>query len=480
MKLIPFSIVILASFFTGCRSYFYEDSIGRVEDNAKFQFNLPADLDFRFNEDFDEIETEVKKLLAKGLTSEIAIHIGLINNPGLKSAYENLGIYKADVMEAGLLHNPTVEIEVSESFEDEELRGQMIDPRDFQYHFTVLFDIADFLLKPKRKQLSKKKLELVRMRLTKEISELVHEILDAVTLFQGESRKKELFLEIFESVQVGVELAQAQYEAGNINDLQLSQYLSVYQDFKLELASQNMEIAYAREKINRLLGIWGKDTNWKTSQNLPDLPPKLLDLESIAASAIVNSFELAEANFEISILQEKISIQRASVVPSLDIGYLRKEEDLEPPISGGIVEFDLPIFDRNQGEIAKLKAMIRKKEMEILEKTISLRSNIRLSTKRYTDVRERVQYYKNEILPLKERVTDLSQRHYNAMFMGAYALLDVKRNELETRFQYVESLVEYWKVHSGLDHAGVGGHIENGEMGKSKVHTMSDKGSGHD
>ncbi len=47
-------------------------------------------------------------------------------------------------------------------------------------------------------------------------------------------------------------------------------------------------------------------------------------------------------------------------------------------------------------------------------------------------------------MPLKQTVLDESQLQYNAMLIGAFQLLQAKRDQIETAAAYIEQLRDYW------------------------------------
>ena len=52
------------------------------------------------------VSTTIRELLQKELTPELATQIALLNNRNLQAIYEDLGIAKAQLAQAGLLKNP--------------------------------------------------------------------------------------------------------------------------------------------------------------------------------------------------------------------------------------------------------------------------------------------------------------------------------------------------------------------------------------
>src|SRR5438445_11000354 len=54
-----------------------------------------------------QAQAAVASLLSRPLTADSAVQIALLNNRNMQATYEELGIAQADLVEAGLLKNPT-------------------------------------------------------------------------------------------------------------------------------------------------------------------------------------------------------------------------------------------------------------------------------------------------------------------------------------------------------------------------------------
>ena len=56
------------------------------------------------------IAEKVQSLFADGLTADEAVQVALLNNQGLQAAFMDVGMARADVVQAGLFSNPFVGI----------------------------------------------------------------------------------------------------------------------------------------------------------------------------------------------------------------------------------------------------------------------------------------------------------------------------------------------------------------------------------
>jgi outer membrane protein, heavy metal efflux system len=57
-----------------------------------------------------QVAERVRQLLEAGLTRERAVSIALVNGPALQATYEQLGVSQAEMVQAGLLSNPTLSL----------------------------------------------------------------------------------------------------------------------------------------------------------------------------------------------------------------------------------------------------------------------------------------------------------------------------------------------------------------------------------
>src|SRR5262249_38269938 len=52
------------------------------------------------------MSSQAKAILARPLSDESAVKVALLENPAVRESYENLGIARAELIQAGLLSNP--------------------------------------------------------------------------------------------------------------------------------------------------------------------------------------------------------------------------------------------------------------------------------------------------------------------------------------------------------------------------------------
>jgi len=83
---------------------------------------------------------------------------------------------------------------------------------------------------------------------------------------------------------------------------------------------------------------------------------------------------------------------------------------------------------------------------------------VRQAEAKLMSARARAGRYQQVLLPLRHRIVEQAQRHYNGMLLSVFELLDAKRQEIEAGGAYIEALRDYWSARAALERA-VGGRL---------------------
>src|SRR5258707_2494736 len=221
---------------------------------------------------------EVRQLLRKPLTVDTAVQIALLNNRSLQATFEEIGLSTADLIEAATFPNPRFDLAIR--FPDKPPSGSYID-------YGAAIDFLSIIMIPLKKQVAKVQLEAAALRAADETLALVLQVKSAFYSLQAAQQLLKRFKVIVDTNAASLDLAQRQHEAGNITDLALAQQQATYSRSRFDVATTEAEIRRNREKLNRLLGLWGMDTDWQISGELPEVPssdPAIRGLERLAIS----------------------------------------------------------------------------------------------------------------------------------------------------------------------------------------------------
>lgn len=401
-----------------------------------------------------QVEEAIDALLREELTPEAAVQIALLNNPALQAAYENLGITQADVVEAGLLENPAIFGQAR--FPDKPPSGTNLD-------LGIVQNFLNILMLPARKKIAVLQFEEVKARVADTVLRLAAETEVGYYNALAATNIRQMRKQIAEAAGASYEFAGRLYAAGNISDLDLANEQGLYEDARIALAESETRLISARENLTRLMGLWGHRTAWTIPSQLPDIPADELPLERLETLAVEKRSDLEAARREVEVMAQALGttvawrwIGKAEVTVSGE-----KDTDGQWVVGPGLI-IELPIFNQRQADIARGEARLRRSVNELTALAVGIRSEVRSLRDRLIMQRRLIEHYKRVIMPLRERIVELTLQQYNYMLVGTFDLLMAKHQEFETYQKYLEAVRDYWITRAELRRA-VGGSLPTPE-----------------
>ena len=392
-----------------------------------------------------------RALLKHPVTIASAVQIALLNNRELQATFEEIGLSLADVREARLIGNPEADLEIR--FPDRP-------PTAAAYEWSIAQGFLDLLMIPLRSRVARAQLAAAQLRVADEVIKLVSEVKIAVYELQADDALLARLRTELEAHAASLQLMQKLHEAGNVPDLHLSREQVAYSRARLEIALAEGEKREDREKLNRLLGVWGRDTTWTIGGELPPVPngePTVTGLETLA---VANRFDLAAARAQLASMIKALGLEKTfRFIGALDFGIAGEREPDKTNLIGPTFSFQLPIFNQGQARIARGEAQLRSAHRKFEQLAIEIRSMVREHRDRLISKREIARFYRDEMLPMRQRVLGETLLNYNAMITGAFELFEAKRQAVEAERNLIEVTRDYWTTRAELERA-VGGDLD--------------------
>lgn len=397
-----------------------------------------------------DVARRVDELLGRDLTEPAAIELALLNNPALQATYEELGVAQADLVQAGLLKNPSLDVGVRFP----ESAGML------NVELALVQDFLDLFTLPLRKSLAAGQFEAAKLRLANEVFHVVGRVRRELYSLEAIQQIVELRRTVLDAAALSAELARRQHEAGNIGDLELETQRGVYEESKLDLTRDELRLEQEREAVTRLLGLWGARTDWTLPAKLAELPEAEAPLEHLEKLALTRRLDVATLRAEAELAAEALDVAKTSrFVGALDVGVSHSSgPEAGIRVTGPTVRLELPIFDQRQGLLLRLEAQARQSEKRLAASAVDARSEVRAARLTLLAQRQVAQHYKNVLIPSRERTVALAQQRYNGMLLGVFQLLQAKQAEIESYWQYIEAVRDYWTARVELEGA-VGGSL---------------------
>ncbi len=402
------------------------------------------------SDDERAVRERIGQVLAEPLTAEGAVRIALLNNRDLQAFYSMMGLAQADLVQAGLLPNPIVDGVLRFGFNG----------AGTGFEGAIVQEFLTIVQIPLRKRVAEAAFEAAKLQVVAAAVDLAGRVKAAFYHLQGSEQTLEMHRVVMTAFALGAETSERQHEAGNITDLELANEQALYQQARIDLAQAEIEELERREDLNALMGLWGRETMWTVGTRLPEPPASdeaLGDLESLAVS---QRLDLAAARQQIEVANRELRIAEIfRFLPFLELGFGSEREPESGIWHGGpFVALPLPIFDQQQGPVARGREELRERRFRYDGLAVDIRADVRRRRDRLHAARRRAAYYRDVLLPLRHEIVRQSQLEYNGMLIGVFQLLLAKREEVDAGRAYVETLADYWITRAELERA-VGGEL---------------------
>jgi len=376
---------------------------------------------------------EVDELLAGGLFRQEAVRVALLNNRLLQSTFEELGISKSDLVQAGLLSNPSLGAVFR--FLISSGSGTNIDA-------DVFFPISDLWQIPFRKKAAAAQMEATTMRVGQMVIETVAEAkhaYDSVFYLNEARRETEEILKRFTAIRDQVVIRR---DFGYMSDLDVYLAQTMVAEAEMELARFEGELAIARSHLNRVLALEPGQIGYEIRGGAVEELVQLPALQEAVEYALDRRLDIQMARFKVQQVERTLELERARILKHVALGVSYEREADGADVFGPGFDIQLPIFDQNQAQIAKAQYMIRQagKNLQALEGKV--REEVTSDLERMHFHQTQVHRFREKIIPLREKAMEYAERWVSAMQLNRLYLLEAQKGLLQSRREYLEALME--------------------------------------
>ena len=359
----------------------------------------------------------VRQLLQRALTAERAVQIALLNNRELQARFEEIGIAQADLVEAGLLSNPSL----AASF-----RFPSRPPSGTNIEYSVAQNFLELLVLPLRKRVAAAQLAQTETRVADAVLKLAAEVKVAFYTAQARGQLLGRLRVITETNETAAEFTKRLHDAGNMSDLELANQQGSYEQSRLEVAQTELQLRRDREQAESAPGSVGteheldhgrssaRDSGARSRSAAPGITRDRAAPRS-TGDAACNS--ISSGN------RSRSGRRRASPRPPSNSGSTPNARPTASASPDPTLDLELPIFNQGQGEIAKLTAQYRQAQHELEAAAVNIRSEVREARDQLVAARDLTSDIGKRLLPTQQQALNLTLQQYNYMLKGAYDLL---------------------------------------------------------
>ena len=438
------ALLASAAWLGGCASFSPDGGFATVEQTAKDR--LGKDLRWsRTSADQDSIDQRVAELLTRPLTMDDAVQVALLNNRGLQATFQELGITEAELLQAGRLSNPGFSFaRLTRGSEVELERG-------------LHFNLARLLALPFIGQMEARRFEQVKAMVAMRVLSLASDTRKAWVNALAAEETVRYMRQVKEAADASSELARRMQQVGNFNKLQRLREQGFYAEAALNLAQAEQAQRSTRERLTRLLGVWGAQTQFSLPERLPDLPAQALDLPDIERVAMAQRLDVLGAKLAAEQTARNLGLTRTTrFINVLELGVLNNRSNEAPTQRGWEIGIELPLFDWGGARVARAEAIYMQTLHRAAEAAINARSEVREAYTGYRSAYDIARHHRDEIVPLRQRISEENVLRYNGMLIGVFDLLADARVQIVSVNAAIQAKRDFWTAHADLDMALIG------------------------
>ncbi len=440
LRVKPLVIALSAFVLTGCATFSSDGGLDDVSAMTKqrtgqaVQRDKPADA--------ATTQATVSQLTATPLTPDSAVQIALLNNKGLQASLADLGVAEADIVQAGRMRNPGF------SF------GRMRGGDDVEIERSIMFDLVGLLTIPLRSNIEGRRFEQAKLQAASQAVQLAADTRKAYFNAVAAQQSVHYAQQVVSATEAGAELARRLASVGNWSKLDQARQQVFYADATAQLARARHGATAAREQLTRLTGLWGANTAFKLPDRLPDLPKAPNEVANIESQAMTQRLDVQMARRDTEATASALGLSKATgFINVFDAGYVNKSETGNPRSNGYEISLELPIFDWGSARTARAEASYMRAVHRTADTAVRARSEVREACSAYRTAYDLARHYRDEVVPLRKRISDEVLLRYNGMLASVFELLSDSRDQVSSVNKAIEAQRDFWIAETDLQAA---------------------------
>jgi outer membrane protein TolC len=301
---------------------------------------------------------QIKHLLLKpitfnlqdGLSPNEAAIMAVLRNPELRAVRDKHGIANAQLLQAGLLPNPTL------SYNFAALTGGLDQGKVTGFGLGLAWEITSLITQSNRITAATAEQQAVDLQIAWQEWQIAQAAKTAVYKLIAYTKQQGLLEEMALRLQSNCTLMQQASAKGLVTELEFVAASTAQNGLDLRLQALRLQKNQQQQRLNRALGL-KPDESIKLEQNL------VLTDELIAPTYGKLTNGLTNRRLDLVALQqayknqdEQVHISVLQQFPKISIGFTQTKNNSNYYTAGAGVSVTLPIFDQNQAQISLAEA----------------------------------------------------------------------------------------------------------------------------
>jgi cobalt-zinc-cadmium efflux system outer membrane protein len=371
-----------------------------------------------------------------------AIQMALQHNHALIAARTQIQQNEAEETTANLRPNPVLlgDSQFLPIFEPNQFSADYLD-NTAQFDLGVSYLFERGRKRQHRLQVAKDQTAVTRSQVADNERTLIFNVASQfINVELGESTL-ELAEKDLKSFQNTVDIGEARYKAGDIGEDDLLKIKLQLLQFQTDVFTARLTRIQGLANLRQLLGYESIDADYDIAGSFNYEPIKG-NLEDFQAKALLNRPDLQAARLGVTAANSQRELQKAISKPDVtgQASYTHLSYSNDISLFGQI---QLPIFNRNQGEIARSGFAITQAQEQEKFADGQVMTDVRDAYENLRTNDEVVSLYRSGYLDEAQQSRDISEYAYKRGAATLLDFLDAERSDRATQLAYRQALASY-------------------------------------
>ncbi len=379
-----------------------------------------------------------------------ALTQALERNPGLAALRSEVAAARARLDGAALPLQSNPEVQASagpRSTPD----GHFLD-----YSLALSQRVEVFGQRDARTEAARASLAAAEARLASRRIEIGAEIRESYARWLGAGQRDRITAEALEVARQGLTAAETRQSSGAASRIEVNAARAALGRAAKDRAAATQRLLAARAQVILLAGLDPSLDLEPQGALTPAASRSAGDVEALARAALARRPDLEAARLEVAAASAERRLAGREGIPSPRVGISYAQEGgpgRDVRVTQGFLALDLPLFNRNQAARGVATARQDQAERALEALTRAVRAEVTVAASRLTAARAAAEAYAGGLLGGLEENMQLATEAYQAGKLSAFELLFVRRETLDARLAYVDSLEELQAAEAGLSRA---------------------------
>lgn len=189
----------------------------------------------------------------------------------------------------------------------------------------------------------------------------------------------------------------------------------------------------------RILLRFPQDTTFIVEQKIP-ITAQEFDANALAEQAVTLRPDVQVKKFVKKYQERNLKLQKSTSVPDLKLAYQPRDRgsNYVRPYQGFNIEFNIPLFDRNQGGIKQAEFSLQKSVLEFQQIENQVRNEVVASYNRYRSSNAGLANYKPEFIDQLRQLNKSTNENFQKRNISLLQFIDQQRIFIQTNLQLIE------------------------------------------